>query len=97
MATTVELWRSQLAYHACLSTACNSAIYLLSENQAHLGALTDALRDGNRSGYYPDRTGPDRTGYGFGPLTQIPGPGIYYPPSTRTGPDRMYLYMVNFS
>ncbi len=73
----------------------------------HCVAATDAVafadtRDGNRSGYYPDRTGPDRTGYGFGPPTQIPGPGIYYPPSTRTrpnipGPDRMYLYLETFA
>jgi hypothetical protein len=44
--------------------------------------LCQQTRDGNGSGYYPDRTGPDQTGYGFGPLTQIPAPGIYYPPST---------------
>ncbi len=56
----------------------------------------------NWSGYYPTRTGPDRTGSGFGPQTQIPGPGICFPPSTRTEPnvprlDRMHLYLGSVS
>jgi hypothetical protein len=71
-------------------------------SNSKVGGQWRSYRDGNQSGYYPDRTGPDRTGYGFGPLTQIPGPGIYYPPSTRNGPNipgpgRMYLYLVVFS
>ncbi len=104
-------WRGGAARIARNSTQCKSSTPSFRRtvpvffrhtvrNEPSTDAVTStrASRVVNRSGYYPTRTGPDQMASGFGPQTQIPGPGICFPPITRTGPnvpgpDRMQLYL----
>ncbi len=84
------------------NTSNNNNNNILSAQAFLDGWLKVVARVVNWSGYHPTRTGPDRTGSGFGLQTQIPGPGICFPPGTRTkpnvpGPDRMHLYLGSVS